>query len=73
MIHIYTFCDKTLIGRKENLSAKLLCEYLYKQNLKISEVCVYEHSYDFPSLNFKNNDLYFLLLEKSSHLLKRIW
>lgn len=68
MVHIYTFCDKTLLGRK-NLSAKILCEELYKLNLKMQEVCVFNSNYDFSSINFKNNDVYFLLLQKSSSVL----
>lgn len=69
MVHIYTFCDKTLVGRSENLSAKFLCENLYKLNFKIDEVCTFCNKYDFESLNFKNKDIYFLLMQKSSSVL----
>ena len=66
MVHIYTFCDKTLVGKSENASAKFLCENLYKMNMRIDEVCTYCNSYDYESINFKNNDLYFLLMQKSN-------
>lgn len=69
MVHIYTFCDKTLIGRLENLSAKFLCENLYKMNLKIDEVCIFKNKYDYQSINFKNKDIYFLLMQKSNNVL----
>ena len=69
MVHIYTFCDKTLVGRLENLSAKFLCENLYKLNFRIDEVSVFCTKYDFESLNFKNKDIYFLLVQKSSSVL----
>ena len=69
MVHIYTFCDKTLVGRLENLSAKFLCENLYKLNFRIHEVCTYCFKYDFESINFKNKDIYFLLMQKSSSTL----
>lgn len=68
MVHIFTFCDRTLIGRK-NISAKFLCENLYKLNLKISEVSIFPYNYDYGSINFKNNDVYFLLMQKSSPVL----
>ena len=69
MVHIYTFCDKTLVGRLENLSAKFLCENLYKLNFKIENVSVFCNKYDFENLNFKNKDIYFLLMQKSSNVL----
>ena len=69
MVHIYTFCDKTLVGRSENLSAKFLCENLYKLNFKIQDVCTYCNKFDFASLNFKNKDIYFLLMQKTSNVL----
>ena len=68
MVHIYTFCDKTISGRKE-ITAKALCELLYKLNLKVGELCVFPHAYDFSSLSFKNKDTYFLLMQKSSSVL----
>lgn len=66
MIHIYTFCDKTLIGKVENKSAKFLCENLYKKNFLINESCVYASNFNFDNLTFKNKDIYFLLLHKSN-------
>lgn len=69
MIHIYTFCDKTLIGKIENKSSKFLCENLYKKNFIINESCVYSSNYNFENLTFKNKDIYFLLLHKTSEKL----
>lgn len=69
MVHIYTFCDKTLVGRCENLSAKFLCENLFKLNLKIEDVSVFCNKYDYSSLSFKNKDIYFLLMQKTSNVL----
>lgn len=69
MVHIYTFCDKTLVGRSENLSAKFLCENLFKLNMRIDEVCTFCNKYDYESLNFKNKNIYFLLMQKSSSVL----
>lgn len=69
MVNIYTFCDKTLVGRCENLSAKFLCENLYKLNFKINSVNVLCNKYDYESLNFKSKNIYFLLMQKSSPVL----
>ena len=66
MVHIYTFCDKTLVGKSENTSAKFLCENLYNSNMKIEDVCIFCNSYDYESINFKNGDIYFLLMQKSN-------
>ena len=66
MVHIYTFCDKTLVGKKDNSSAKFLCENLYKMNFRIDEVCTFCNSYDFSTINFRNKDIYFLLMQKSN-------
>lgn len=66
MVHIYTFCNKTLIGRRENLSSKFLCEGLYKLNYKISETMVVSSNYDFSSLDIKNKEMYFFLLDKAN-------
>lgn len=66
MVHIYTFCDKTLVGKTENKSANLLCENLYKMNFIIDEVCTYSSSFNYENLTFKNKDLYFLLIQKTS-------
>ncbi|MBE7074379.1 MAG: hypothetical protein E7376_00105 [Clostridiales bacterium] len=72
MVHIYTFCDKTLLGKKFNLSAKFLSENMYKLNFKIEEVCVFCNNYDYENLTFKNNDIYFLLLQKSNSKLNSV-
>ncbi len=69
MVEIYTFCDKTLIGRRENLSSKFLCQNLYKMNFKIESVNIKPTNYDFESINFKNKNIYFLLMEKCSSVL----
>lgn len=69
MIHIYTFCDKTLVGKKSNNSAKILCENLYKMNFKIEDVAVYCNNFDYASINFKNKDIYFLFMQKSNQTL----
>lgn len=69
MVHIYTFCDKTLIGKKQNLVSGFLCENLYKINFKIEEACVFCNKYDYQKINFKNKDMYFLLLQKSNSTL----
>jgi len=66
MVHIYTFCDKTLIGKKNNDSANFLSESLYKLNFKINEKCVFCNNFDFESLTIKNKDIYFMLLQKSN-------
>lgn len=66
MVHIYTFCDKTLVGKKSNASAKILCENLYKMNFKINDLMVNCNNFDFSSINFKNKDIYFLLMQKSN-------
>lgn len=71
MVHIYTFCDKTISGRKE-ITAKSLCELLYKLNLKVGELCVFPHAYDFSSISFKSKDTYFLLMQKSSSVLNDV-
>ena len=63
MFHIYTFCDRTLVG-KITPSAQLLSEQLYKLNAMISEVAIFPTNYDFSKLDFKNNEVYFLLLQK---------
>ncbi len=63
MFRIYTFCDRTLVG-KISPSAKLLSEQLYKLNAIISEVAIFPTNYDFSKLDFKNNEVYFLLLQK---------
>lgn len=60
MVHIYTFCDKALFGRK-NLSANLLCEEMNKLNLEIEDVCVKHEKYDISKIDFKNKEIYFLL------------
>lgn len=72
MVHIYTFCDKTLVGKKENKSANLLCENLYKMNFVIDEVCIYSSSFNYENLTFKNKDLFFLLMQKTSVKLNTI-
>ena len=59
MVHIYTFCDKTLIGKKENKSASFLCSNLYKLNFIIDECCIYPSNFNFENLLFKNQDIYF--------------
>lgn len=64
MVHIYTFCDKILFGRK-NLSANLLCEEMYKLNLEIEDVCVKPEKYDISNIEFKNKEIYFLLSNSS--------
>lgn len=66
MVYIYTFCDKTLVGKKENSSAIFLCENLYKMNNKIESCQVFCNAFDFESLNFKNKNIYFLLMQRSS-------
>lgn len=66
MVHIYTFCDKTLVGKRENKSASKLCEDLFKMNFLIDESCIYPYNYDYSSLNFKNKDIYFLLMQKTN-------
>lgn len=66
MVHIYTFCDKSLIGKMENKSATCLCENLYKLNFIIDECCILPTNYNFENLAFKNKDMYFLLLQKTS-------
>ena len=56
MVNIYTFCDKTLVGRLENLSAKFLCENLYKllvdNNLLEDQILLKSDGY--PTYNFAN-------------------
>lgn len=66
MVHIYTFCDKTLVGKTENKSANLLCENLYKMNFIIDEVCTYPSSFNYENLTLKNNHIYFLLMQKTN-------
>ena len=66
MVHIYTFCDKTLVGRVENLSSKFLCENLFKMNFKIKDVSIFCNNYDYESINFKNGDLYIFLMQKNN-------
>ncbi len=71
MVHIYTFCNKTLIGRRENLSSKFLCGEMYKLNLKVEETSVFSFDFDFSQINFKNKQIYFLLMSKSNQNLNK--
>lgn len=72
MVHIYTFCDKTLVGKKENKTANFLSENLFKMNFKIQESCVFCNSYDYENLKFKNKDIYFLLMQKQNSKLSDV-
>lgn len=65
MVHIYTFCDKTIVGKKDNRSASMLSENLYKMNFIIDETCIFPSNYNYENLTFKNKDIYFILMQKS--------
>lgn len=66
MVHIFTFCEKTLICKKENKSANFLCENLFKLNFIIDEVCIFPSKFEYESITFKNKDVYFFLMQKTS-------
>lgn len=68
MVHIYTFCDKTLVGKIENLSSKFLCENLFKLGFRIDDQNIRCSSFDYSSLKFNKDkkNIYFLLMQKSN-------
>ena len=66
MVHIFTFCEKTLICKKENKSASFLCENLFKLNFMIDEVCIFPSKFDYERITLKNKDIYFFLMQKTS-------